>query len=67
MVSYHSADRRLRRQIARCKINGASERTNDLRLDVAAKKQDLGQFNCAATSSRVELSRFGDDAALLGI
>jgi hypothetical protein len=40
---------------------------NDLRLDVAAKKQDLGQFNCAATSSRVELSRFGDDAALLGI
>jgi hypothetical protein len=30
---------------------------NELRLDVAAKKQDLGQFNCAATSSRVELSR----------
>jgi hypothetical protein len=40
---------------------------NELRLDVAAKKQDLGPFNCAATSSRVELSRFRDDAALLGI
>ena len=24
---------------------------------MAVKKQDLGQFNCAATSSRVELSR----------
>jgi len=39
----------------------------ELKLDVAAKKQDLGQLNCAAISSRVELSRFGDDAALLGI
>ena len=40
---------------------------NDLMIDVAPKKQDLGQFNCAATSNRVELSRFGDDAILLGI
>jgi hypothetical protein len=48
-------------------IHTRLKRPNELRLDVAVKKQDLGQFNCAATSSRVELSRFGDDAALLGI